>query len=573
MTEDSELLRCYAEEKSETAFAELVKRRVGLVYSVALRQVGGDAHLAQDVTQRVFADLARKAAALAGRPVLSGWLYRSAQFAASDVVRSERRRRVREQENPLMNETFAGVSDGAVDWDKLRPVLDEALGELGDEDRDAVALRFLEAKSFAEIGRRLAVSEEAARKRVTRALEKLHERLVRRGVTSTTAALAVALGNQVAAAVPTGLAMNITATALAGAAAGGGVVAAGAFSFMSTTWFGAGAGVVAAVAVGVAALQMNVGRQREAELAVRVVQQRELQAKLADTEQRARLTARRLAEAEEDTARLLAAIQAQSRSAVRAPAVFGAVSAKGVETAEPPTHDAVQERYRRAQQLARTGDPAEALRELLWCFDTGMTAVTSFTGVRVSFLLSDIARLGERHPAALDALRARRDVAEKRLLASATDFEAQSAFANINQYLKEPDRTLAVFDQLPAGDQRRSRLALVAFDLLRERQRYSDAMEGRTFGQITQQFDRNIEERPAPAGISDPERMRNAQRSYAVTSTVKFVEILAGAGNLDQARTLAERLLAFDATAETRALLQTHLARAGQPALMAPPKN
>src|SRR5258707_1188143 len=86
-TEDAELLRRYAAEKSQEAFAELVRRRVNLVYSVALRQCGGDAQLAEDVTQRVFADLARKAAELARRPVLSGWLYRSAQYAATNVVR------------------------------------------------------------------------------------------------------------------------------------------------------------------------------------------------------------------------------------------------------------------------------------------------------------------------------------------------------------------------------------------------------------------------------------------------------------------------------------------------------
>jgi DNA-directed RNA polymerase specialized sigma24 family protein len=88
MIEDTELLRCYAREKSEAASAELVRRRVDLVYSVARRQVGGDAQLAEDVTQRVFADLACKAAALSRRVVLSGWLYRSAQFAAADVVRA-----------------------------------------------------------------------------------------------------------------------------------------------------------------------------------------------------------------------------------------------------------------------------------------------------------------------------------------------------------------------------------------------------------------------------------------------------------------------------------------------------
>ena len=140
MIEDSELLRRYAENRSEAAFTELVKRRVSLVYSVALRQVGQDTHLAEDVTQKVFADLARKASALASRPVLSGWLCRSAQFAASDVVRAERRRRKREEANHLMHEIPIGPASDAADWDKLRPVIDEAMAELGDEDRDAVAL-------------------------------------------------------------------------------------------------------------------------------------------------------------------------------------------------------------------------------------------------------------------------------------------------------------------------------------------------------------------------------------------------------------------------------------------------
>ncbi|MBL9186802.1 MAG: sigma-70 family RNA polymerase sigma factor [Opitutaceae bacterium] len=244
MTEDSELLQAYAETRSQTAFAELVKRRVGLVYSVALRQVGGDTHLAQDVTQRVFADLARKATTLASRPVLSGWLYRSAQFAASDLVRSERRRRAREQENLIMNATLsADGTDPAVDWDKLRPVLDEAMAELGDEDRDAVALRFLEEKPFAEVGRRLAISEEAARKRVSRALDKLHDCLAQRGVTSTTAALALALGNQATAAVPAGLAASVATMALAGA----GTWLGPAISFMSMSKLQVGvAGALAA---------------------------------------------------------------------------------------------------------------------------------------------------------------------------------------------------------------------------------------------------------------------------------------------------------------------------------------
>lgn len=559
MNEDSELLQAYAATRSETAFAELVKRRVGLVYSVALRQVGGDAHLAQDVTQRVFTDLARKAAQLAGRPVLSGWLYRSAQFAASDLVRSERRRRAREQENLIMNATVTNgeTASAAADWEKLRPVLDEAMAALDDEDRDAVALRFLEEKPFAEIGRRLAISEEAARKRVSRALEKLHEGLAQRGITSTTAALAVALGNQAAAAIPAGLATSVAAVAVAGA----GTWAGAAMTFMSTKLFGMSAAAVAVTAIGMAGVQMNRARQREAELAAQITRHQTLQAKLAETERRA-------AEAEKDAGQLLAAIQ--NRVVVTGATSVAANPASASDT-EPITHDVVQARYRRAQELARTGDPTEALRELLWCFDTGMVAVSSFVGVRSSFLVGAIAKLGERYPAAIDALRERRDKAEKRILASATDLDARMTFAGINRVLKEPERTLAVFDQLPVGDPRRNALASGAFDLLREQRRYTDAMEGTTFVQISHGFDRNTEERTLPAGITNPEAVRKSQRSYAITSTAKNIEVLAGAGKLPEARTLAQRLIAYDSTPETRALLQTHLARAGQPNLLPAP--
>lgn len=246
MIEDAELLRRYAAERSEAAFAELVRRRLDLVYSVALRQVGGDVHLAQDVTQRVFADLARKATQLADRAVLSGWLYRSAQYAASDVVRSERRRRAREQETQTMNEISSSDPTSTVGWEKFRPVLDQVLGELADTDRDAIALRFLEEQSFPEIGRALRLSEDAARKRVERALDKMHALLARRGMTSTTAALALTLTGQTATSAPAGLAGTVAGAALAGAAAG--TVGGGLVAFMSMSKIQVG--ILATVALG-----------------------------------------------------------------------------------------------------------------------------------------------------------------------------------------------------------------------------------------------------------------------------------------------------------------------------------
>lgn len=232
--DDPELLRRYAETGSEEAFAELVRRRIGLVYSVALRHTR-DTHRAEDVTQAVFAALARKAGELSRRPVLLGWLYRSAQFAASDAVRVAVRRQTRGQEAHTMQQIASETPDP--EWEKLRPVLDEALNEMDERDRDAVLLRYFDNQPFAAIGARLRLSENAARMRVDRALEKLHAALSRRGVTSTAAALGAALAVPAGATVPAGLATSVAGAAMAGAAgavtAGG--TAAGWLTFMGMT--------------------------------------------------------------------------------------------------------------------------------------------------------------------------------------------------------------------------------------------------------------------------------------------------------------------------------------------------
>ena len=249
MTEDAELLRRYAEEGQEEAFAQLVQRHLGFVHAVALRQVGGEAHLAQDVVQRVFSDLARKAGALCRHPVLTGWLYRSAQFTAGKAMRSELRRRRREQEAYTMHELTA-ESEAAVDPNKLRPVLDTAMGELSDRDRDAVMLRFFEGQAFAQMGAKLRLTEDAARMRVERALGRLRAALQRRGVISTEAALAMVLASEAAQAAPAGLASVITGSALAGTGASG--TLATLLAFMSTTKSTAGlAAAVIALGFGV----------------------------------------------------------------------------------------------------------------------------------------------------------------------------------------------------------------------------------------------------------------------------------------------------------------------------------
>lgn len=213
---DSQLLRAYAEERSEAAFTELVRRRVDLVYSAALRMVR-DPHLAEDVTQGAFVALARNAAQLSGRSVLSSWLHVTAQNIAAQAVRTIERRRAREQEAAAMNELIAHESDAA--WEHIAPHLDAALGALSEPDRDALMLRYFERMSAHEMARELGVSTEAAQKRVSRAVERLREFFAQRGITVGASGLVVAVSSNAVQAAPVGLAATIsTAAALAGTA-------------------------------------------------------------------------------------------------------------------------------------------------------------------------------------------------------------------------------------------------------------------------------------------------------------------------------------------------------------------
>ena len=241
MIADVELLRRYAEEGAEDAFAELVRRHVNFVYSAALRQLNGDAHLAADATQLVFTDLARKAGSLAGHRVLAGWLFTSTRFTTAKLVRGERRRHAREQEAQLMHELAHDESAAQLEWQRVRPVLDDALAELADADREAILLRYFEGHDYAHVGARLNLADNTARMRVERALEKLRGFLARRGVTSTTSALAAGLAQQAVTAAPVGLAATVTGAALAGGAIVAGTAAAttgasaAATGFMSMT--------------------------------------------------------------------------------------------------------------------------------------------------------------------------------------------------------------------------------------------------------------------------------------------------------------------------------------------------
>jgi RNA polymerase sigma factor (sigma-70 family) len=244
---DQQLLGEYAKDRSEAAFRELARRHVDLTYSVALR-ILRDPHLAQDVTQAVFVALAQNAAQLASHPVLSGWLHRATRNVAAQTVRSEVRRRAREQEAATMNELLSPTAEPA--WDQIAPQLDAALAELDDLDRDAVLLRYFEKKSAQEMGDILGVSAEAAQKRVSRAVEQLRGLFARRGVALSAGALALLLSSNAVQAAPAGLAATVsTAATLAGTAAASAATVAG------TTLGATSTALAATKAVGMTLLQ------------------------------------------------------------------------------------------------------------------------------------------------------------------------------------------------------------------------------------------------------------------------------------------------------------------------------
>jgi RNA polymerase sigma factor (sigma-70 family) len=255
METDKQLLAAYSEQGSEKAFRELVERHINMVHSAALRESSGDVSQAEDITQGVFTELARRATKLNAHPALAGWLYTCVRLMAANIRHSEAKRQRREQEAVVMNQILNDTDTERL-WQQVQPVLDDAMHELDDEDRSAVVMRYFEGLSHKEVGAALGLSENAARMRVERSLEKLHGALSRRGINSTAATLAAGLVVAAGASTSSAFAATVAANAMgsAAAAAGGSSLAAVAKAFSTTKAKTAVTGVAAVVIGGLLVL-------------------------------------------------------------------------------------------------------------------------------------------------------------------------------------------------------------------------------------------------------------------------------------------------------------------------------
>ena len=292
--DDIALLRQYTEQNSEEAFAALVSRHVNKVYSVALRHTRNP-HQAEEITHAVFVILAKKSGQLGKKVVLSGWLYETSRLTAVTFIRSEIRRARREQQAHMQN--LLNEADTDV-WPKIAPLLDAAMAALSETDRHAIVLRFFDGKNMKEVGTALGASEDAAKMRVNRAVEKLQRFFLKRGIASTTAILTAAISANSVQAAPVTLAKTVTAVAIAtGATASASTLTfiKGALNIMA--WTNAKTAIVSAVVVGMAALsvvqhqaqvklreQNETLQQQQAPLAEQI---RQLQKQFADATNRA----------------------------------------------------------------------------------------------------------------------------------------------------------------------------------------------------------------------------------------------------------------------------------------------
>jgi RNA polymerase sigma factor (sigma-70 family) len=325
-SDDMQLLQEYANGHSEEAFAALVSRHINLVFSAAMRSVNNP-HQAEEITQAVFVTLARKSRILRRGTVLSGWLYQTARLTAANFIRAETRRQQREQQAHIQSTMNAPDSEA---WTGVGPLLDEAMSQLNEKDRNAIVLRFFEGKALKEVGDALGTSEEAAQMRVSRALDKLRDFFHRRGITVPAGALAAAISGNSIQAAPAGLAASVAAGAVQTAALSASTLTLvkGAIHLMTSAKISVAIGVTAAAIIALQWQQVSTQKQTVKQLQEQVAQQAQTnlaqQAQIAKLQEQNAFIAKTMSGKERDVATARARVSAALEAKAAATAAAGA---------------------------------------------------------------------------------------------------------------------------------------------------------------------------------------------------------------------------------------------------------
>lgn len=353
-----QLLEKYASGHSEEAFSALVSRHINLVYSAAMRSVNNPSQ-AEEITQSVFVTLARKSRGLGRGTVLSGWLYKTARLTASNFIRTEMRRAHREHQAHIQSTMNDSEPEA---WMRVGPLLDEAMAQLNEKDRNAIVLRFFEGKPLKEVGDALGASEDAAKMRVARALDKLRDFFQRRGITVPAGALAAAIAENSIQAAPAGLAASVASLG-AGVVPGSALsvtsltLAKGAIHIMTSTKIGVAIGACAAAAViALQAHQVSIQKQTVKQLQEQVAQAAQqaqasqaLQAEVEKLREQNATYARTIEGKQRDVAQARA--RASAALAAKPPAAAAAAGSKGDSFADMFKDPAMLEAMR-PQQIA-----------------------------------------------------------------------------------------------------------------------------------------------------------------------------------------------------------------------------
>jgi len=431
------------------------------------------------------------------------------------------------------------------DLQNLHVHIDDALDGLAEEDRQAIVLRYYGSKSFVEIGQMFGLSDDGARKRVDRALDKLRTVMLRKGVTSTAVALSAALTVNAATTAPVALGASVAGTAVASATAAG--VGAMLATYKAAVF---GLGTVAVGAIGSVIYQAKQVSELQRDLAGASTVVAALRAELDVTKQAAQRLERHLQQAEDDASLLIGAVrQANIMPTNESHSLDG-----------PPNQSMVEKRYAEARAHAQAGRHAEALEGFLWCFDTGMPAVPRYAGVRLSFLVREIQKLAAVYAPAMTALRERRDRSEEGMLGKSGETTYALEFAALNDALGEEQRTIDAFFRFNEGDPRRSAMASRVLRMLARQRRYNEAASVQTLDGLLLEFERNTR---AFDRSSLDEKTSEAARRATLDKFVTSVEVLAGANRPAEARIMIATILAWDRSDQSVRTLREAVRRSG----------